>query len=118
MNAQAGLRSHAPSSAIVPHAAVQRIPSLNLSTGFTMGSYAAVPAWSWAASKSVGIRAAFNFYMVPARFAAQAATYARLAATQEKAVPVLQLLSLIAAEGQGLTAEWDAATSGACQGVF
>jgi RHS repeat-associated protein len=94
------------------------IPSLNPSTGFSMASYAAVPAWSWAASKSVGIRAAFNFFRVPAQFAAQAAAYARVAATLERAVPVLQLLSLIAAEGQGLSAEWNAATSGACQGVF
>ena len=94
------------------------IPSLSLSTGLTAASYGTVPAWSWAAGRSVGIRAGFNFFRVPAQSAALAARYAQLAALLEKANVYLQVASFAFAGYEGLSAEWDAAASGACQGVF
>jgi len=93
-------------------------PSANLSTAFSTGGYAAIPAWSLSAWRYSAIRGAFGNFRVPAQFAAQAAKYARLGAFLEKAAPVLQVASLISAELEGLQAEWAAASSGACQGVF
>jgi len=94
------------------------LPSVNPSTGLTAASYAAVPVWSWAAGKSVGIRAGFNFFRVPAQAAAQAARYAQIASFLEEAVPYLQVASFAFAGWQGLQAEWGAAQTGACGGVF
>lgn len=94
------------------------IPSGNVSTAFTLGGFAAVPAWSQAVNRAVGIRAAFGNFRVPAQYAAQAAKYFRLASTLEDLNIYAQVASFGAAGLEGLYDEWQAAESGACVGVF
>ena len=94
------------------------IPSVSASTGLQLASYGTIPAWQWASGKGLAIRAAYNNYHVPVAEATEAAGYFRLAASLEKANVYLQVLSLAAAGYEGLSAEYAAATSGACGGVF
>jgi hypothetical protein len=61
---------------------------------------------------------AFNDFRVPAQYAAQAAKYFRLAATLEKLNMWAQAASFASAGVEGIFAEYSAATTGACVGLF